>query len=263
MKEPVEIPHVFFNVDFQLLLESPFLCFEDSSSFHYLSTSLTQKGIALFPLLIIIIFPFFLPFGHYTARVCIPRVWKEIFEMFCRCWKCLSDKKCGSSERVFLSTCLQNVFKQCQTWKILPILMSKWYLQCMCCSPIHITPVCTAEGRQGQQGLAYILKSFGKYIRSEEERRDKDVATGDLLAREHFLSQLQEETTSANGTLDIYSKCWVYICWLMFAHSVCVCLCVCVSTAVLRACKGLAKWEPGGTLDLCSMHSTYSGNCSF
>lgn len=85
------------NVTFQLFSES----FENSSSFHYLSTTLTQKGIALFPLLIIIIFPFFLAFGHHAARVHFPRVWKEIFEMYCRCWKCLSDKKCGSSERVF------------------------------------------------------------------------------------------------------------------------------------------------------------------
>lgn len=36
-----------------------------------------------------------------------------------------------------------------------------------------------------------------------------------------------------------------------------------VSAAVLRASEGLAKREPGGPLDLCSMHCTYSGNYSF
>lgn len=32
---------------------------------------------------------------------------------------------------------------------------------------------------------------------------------------------------------------------------------------MLRASKGLAKRQPGGTLDLCSMHSSHSGNDSF
>lgn len=39
-------------------------------------------------------------------------------------------------------------------------------------------------------------------------------------------------------------------------------VCVCVSTAVLRAGEGLAQREPGGPLDLCSMHSSHSGNYS-
>lgn len=67
----------------------------------------------------------------------------------------------------------------------------------MCFSSIHITPVCTAEGRQGQRGLEF-WKVCPKNIRSEEEEAgaggggvgDKDVAAGDLLAKEHFLSQL-------------------------------------------------------------------------
>lgn len=59
---------VTFNVSFQLFSDGHFPCSENSSPFHYLLTSLTQKGIALFRLLIIIIFPFFLHAGHFAAQ---------------------------------------------------------------------------------------------------------------------------------------------------------------------------------------------------
>lgn len=59
---------ITFNVSFQLFLESHFLFFQNSSPFHYLLTSLTQKVISLFLLLIIIILLFFLPVGHYMAQ---------------------------------------------------------------------------------------------------------------------------------------------------------------------------------------------------
>lgn len=55
---------------------------------------------------------------------------------------------------------------------------------------------------------------------------------------------------------------YIYIENLPFPHIIFV-PSLFVSAAVLRASEGLVKREPGGPLDLRSMHRTYSGNYSF
>lgn len=82
---------------------------------------------------------------------------------------------------------------------------------------------------------------------------DKSVATGDLLVG--TLSASCSRRTPA-ATSDICAENPPFP-QIIFVPRLFIC------AAVLRASEGLAEREPGGPLDLCSMHCTYSGNYSF
>ena len=100
----------------------------------------------------------------------------------------------------------RNAFELCQTWKIQPILLSKWCLQCIFCA-FPITLICTAEGKQGQQGLSQILESFPVefWVRGGGRGgvRDKDVATGNFPVKEHYFitaSWYRRQRLAVNST---------------------------------------------------------------
>lgn len=150
-------------MSFPSLLMPPFNCSQLFLSFLSLAYIPDPRGGALFLILIIIICLFFLLAGHHMARGHFLDFEKRFRNVIILVKMSQQQKEwLVGGEIFFVSGSHQNAFKQCQTWKIQLILMSKWYLRCMCCSHNNIALVCTAERRQGHQGLAWILESFPK-----------------------------------------------------------------------------------------------------
>lgn len=138
------------NVSFHLFLEIHFHCFEDSSPFHDLFTFLTQEDLAPFFLLIIIIFTLSLCLLGTTWLRDISMSFKRDFEMNSS-WSREGGLRLFSL--FFCRDAFRGHFKNVRYEAFTQFSCLNDTSGCVCCSPIHITPICTAEVRQVQQGI--------------------------------------------------------------------------------------------------------------